>query len=514
MYTAESILSAVYITMKGLGMENILNMRGITKIFPGVVACNNVNFSVNKGEVMALLGENGAGKSTLIKILAGTHRRDAGIITFDGKEYQHYSPAEAMKMGISVIYQEFNLLRSLSVYENIFFGREIRKGLVLKNKEMIARTKEIFDELGTYIDPKAKIYEMSIAEQQMIEVAKAIVNDAKLIVMDEPTATLTHKEINKLFGLIKRLKEKGTAIVYISHRLEEVFEIADRVTIMRDGHFVIEKDIKDINRAEIVKYMVGRELIEKYPYQCCKEEDIILDVRHLCSLKIKNINFTLRKGEVLGFTGLVGAGRTEVMRALFGADKASGEIFIEGKKVNIEKPKHAIDNGIGFLTEDRKSQGLLLNKSITFNLTLGIIGKLSKYGIINFSKEKSIVDKYSHVLHIKSHSNEQLTKNLSGGNQQKVVLAKWLAMNSKVLIFDEPTRGIDVGAKQEIYHLINELKQQGISIILISSEMPEIIGMCDRVLVMHNGKITAELGNNELDQERILDLSVGEGRKR
>ena len=491
--------------------EHILDMRGITKIFPGVVACNNVDFSVKKGEVMALLGENGAGKSTLIKILAGTHKRDAGNIIFDGQEYKDYSPAEAMDMGISVIYQEFNLLRPLSVYENIFYGREIKKGLLLKKKEMVARTKEIFNVLGTNIDPKAKIYQMSVAEQQMIEVAKAIVHDAKIIVMDEPTATLTQKEIDKLFSLIRQLKAKGTAIVYISHRLEEIFEVADRVTVMRDGHFVVAKNIRDTNRSEIVKYMVGRELIEKFPYNPCQEGEITLEVRGLNSAKVKDINFTLKKGEVLGLTGLVGAGRTEVARAIFGADKATGEIFVEGKKVNIEKPRHAIDAGIGLLPEDRKSQGLLLNKSITFNLTLGIINKLSKYGITNFSKERCVVNKHTKVLHIKSHSNEQLTKNLSGGNQQKVVLAKWLATDSKVLIFDEPTRGIDVGAKQEIYHVINKLKQQGISIIMISSEMPEIIGMCDRVLVMYNGRIVAELDNNDLDQEKILRLAVGEG---
>ncbi|MEA4854083.1 MAG: sugar ABC transporter ATP-binding protein [Christensenella sp.] len=489
----------------------LLEMRGITKLFPGVVACNDVTLQVKKGEIHALIGENGAGKSTLIKILSGSQKCDAGEIIFDGNTYREYLPSKAIEMGISVIYQEFNLFPSLTVYENIFFGKEIRSGIFIKPKEMIEKTKKIFGELKMQVDPCARVADLSVAQQQMTEIAKAVANEAKLIVMDEPSATLTNKELEHLFELMKRLKERGTAIVYISHRMEEIFEICDCVTVMRDGEYITKRNVEDTNRAQLITDMVGREINIDYPYESCKNDEIVLEVKNMYSSKVKNINFNLRKGEVLGLTGLVGAGRTELARALFGADKAAGIIKRNGKKVSIRSPRDAIRAGIVLLPEDRKAQGLLLNQNLQFNMSFSVLDKIAKAGLVIDKKaDAGISEEYIRSLRVKTPSKEQLAKNLSGGNQQKVVIGKWLATDSDVIIFDEPTRGIDVGAKHEIYTIINNLKRQGKSIIMISSELPEVIGMSDRALVMYDGKIVGELNKEEMSQERILKVAAGE----
>lgn len=491
--------------------DTLLKMTNITKMFPGVIACNDISIDVNKSEIHAIVGENGAGKSTLIKILSGSESQNSGEIYFDGILRQNYSPAEAIKMGISVIYQEFNLFPSLSIYENIFFGKEISRNGIINIKEMILQTKELFLQLGMDIDPKRLVKYLSIAEQQMTEIVRAVSNKAKLIVMDEPTATLSNREISQLFTLIKALKASGTSVVYISHRLEEIFEIADRVTVMRDGRHIISADVCDMNKDELVKNMVGRELSSELPYSEVDCKEIILEVKNICSDRLRNVSFFLKSGEVLGISGLVGAGRTELARALFGADNYVGDIFVKGKLVKIRSPKDAIAAGIVLLPEDRKKQGLILGKSVKFNITFGILNSLSKWGLIIFNnKETKLVEEYIKLLKIKTPSLDQNVANLSGGNQQKVVVAKWLATNSEIIIFDEPTRGIDVGAKKEIYNLINDLKNDGKSIIMISSELPEIIGMCDRVLIMYNGKVAGEIFRGEMSQETILKIESGE----
>jgi ribose transport system ATP-binding protein len=490
---------------------SLVKMTGITKIYPGVIACNKVDMEVYRGEVHALVGENGAGKSTLIKILAGSEKANSGQIYFDGNTYTSYLPSKAIQLGISVIYQEFNLLNQLQVYENVFFGKELRHGIFIDIKSMIKRVIEISKELGMTIDPKQIISNLSIAEQQIVEIIKALINEAKLIVMDEPSATLTSSELKMLFSLIRSLKQKGTSIIYISHRLEEIFEIADRVTIMRDGHYIATKVVTDTNRSELIKLMVGRELIDNYPLFKAHKEEIVLEVRNLSSEKVGNVSFNLKRGELLGITGLVGAGRTELFRAIFGADKSKGEIFVNGRKVIIKNPRDAIKAGIVLLPEDRKAQGLFLEQSLVFNITFGILNKLT-FGklVIRNNNEKELVQKFIDILRIKTSSMFQKTKFLSGGNQQKAVLAKWLATNSEIIIFDEPTRGIDVGAKQEIYSLMVDLKRQGKSIIMITSELPELIGMSDRAIIMRKGRIVGELPANQLEQEKILSISVGE----
>ncbi len=492
--------------------ESLLRMEKITKIYPGVIACNGVDLDVRKGEVHALIGENGAGKSTLIKILAGSEICNSGEIYFDGKKYGSYSPSKAMQLGISVIYQEFNLTRSLTVYENIFFGKEIKKGIFLDKKKMIERTKKVFEELQMDVNPKATVSTLSVAEQQIVEVAKAVVNESKIIVMDEPSATLTIKEMEILFSYIKKLKERGTSVIYISHRLEEIFEIADRVSVLRDGQYITTKNLTDTNKNELIKLMVGRDIVNEYPYSPNKKDDVVLQVRNFSSDKFKDISFDLHKGEILGFAGLVGAGRTEVARAVFGADEYDkGEIFVNNKKVNIKSPRDAISAGIVLLPEDRKAQGLFLEQSIKFNLTFSVLKIMTYLKImLRIGKEKSFVKDYIKLLAVKAVSQEQKAKNLSGGNQQKLVLAKWLATNSNIIIFDEPTRGIDVGAKQEIYMLMNKLKNDGKSVIMISSELPEVIGMSDRMIIMRNGRIKGRLDRKDMDPEKILSIAVGE----
>ncbi|NLN78954.1 MAG: sugar ABC transporter ATP-binding protein [Armatimonadetes bacterium] len=489
-------------------------MRGIAKAYPGVVALHSVDFSVLPGEVHALIGENGAGKSTLMKILAGADTKDSGQIFIDGKESHIDTPQEAMRLGVSIIYQEFNLVPYMNAAENIFLGREpasVVPGLIDFGR-MYSDAEKIIDELGVALDVRTPMNHLSVAQQQMVEIAKATSRQSRIIAMDEPSATLTDHELENLFGLIRRLKAEGVSIIYISHRLEEIFEIADRVTVLRDGELVATKDIAETNRADIIRMMVGRELSDSIPKIAAEARDVALEVRNLNRAGVlHDINFQVRSGEILGIAGLVGAGRTEVARAIFGADPIdSGQIIMNGKPVTIHSPRRAISLGIGLVSEDRKALGLVLGMAVRENISLANLGVLSRLGFIKRRKEREIAESYVKDVLIKTPSIEQAVQNLSGGNQQKVVLAKWLFTKSKVLIFDEPTRGIDVGAKTEIYQLMNRLAAQGVAIIMISSELPEVLGMSDRTLVMHEGRIAGELSGKDATQERIMGLATGE----
>ncbi len=490
-----------------------LEMRHISKQYPGVRALDDVSLSVGRAEIHALLGENGAGKSTMMKILAGAQSKDQGDILIDGHVVTIDSPQKAMDLGVSIIYQEFNLVPYLSAGENIFLGREPRAKLpgFVDFKTLYNTSQQVIDKLGVKMDARAPVNTLSIAQQQMVEIAKATSKKAKIIVMDEPSATLTDHELKALFSLMRQLKAEGVSIVYISHRLEEVFEVCDRATIMRDGHWVATKDVADLTREEIIRLMVGRELKDAIPKVAADQGNVALSVKHLNRAGVlHDICFEVKKGEVLGIAGLVGAGRTETARAIFGADPIdSGSLEVLGKPVSIRSPQDAIKNGIGLVTEDRKQQGLVLGMTVRENNTLANLGALSTLGFVRRREERAVAEKYKTDLAIKTPSIEQTVQNLSGGNQQKVVLAKWLFTGSKVLIFDEPTRGIDVGAKSEIYKLMNELAAQGVAIIMISSELPEVLGMSDRILVMHEGRITGELSRADATQEKIMHLATG-----
>lgn len=489
-----------------------LVMRGITKQFPGVLALDNVNFEVERGEIHALVGENGAGKSTLLKILAGALPMDKGEIILDGKPVVFHSPLDAMRHGIAVIYQEFNLVPYLSAGENIFLGREPRKfnGFV-DFKKLHAEAQAILNRIGANFSSREIVARLSVAQQQMTEIAKALSQNAKIIAMDEPTSALTEKEVEHLFEIMRSLKEEGVAIIFVSHRLEEIFQIAERITVLRDGKYVGTKKVEETNRDEVITMMVGREIKEKIPKRPAKIGDEILRVGGLTRKGVfSDITFSLRKGEILGLAGLVGSGRTEIARAIFGADPIdSGKIYLEGKEVKIRSPQDAIRLGIGLLTEDRKRYGLVLPMTVRENTTLANLMEVAMRGFINFSRERAVAKRYVDELAIKTPSVEQLARNLSGGTQQKLVLAKWLFTKSKVLIFDEPTRGIDVGAKVEIYELMNQLAERGVGIIMISSELPEVLGMSDRILVIHEGKIAGELMREEATQEKIMQLATG-----
>lgn len=490
----------------------VLKMVGITKQFPGVLALDNVNFEVERGEIHALVGENGAGKSTLLKILAGAITMDKGEILLEGKPVRFSSPLDAINMGIAVIYQEFNLVPYLSAGENIFLGREPRKfnGFV-DFKTLHAKAQAILDRIGANFSSREIVSNLSVAQQQMTEIAKALSQNARIIAMDEPTSALTDREVEHLFEIARSLKEEGVAIIFVSHRLEEIFQIADRITVLRDGKYVGTKRVEETNRDEVITMMVGREIKEKIPKRPAKIGEEILRVEGLTRKGVfSDISFILHKGEVLGLAGLVGSGRTEIARAIFGADPIdAGKIYLEGKEVRIRNPQDAIRLGIGLLTEDRKRYGLVLPMTVRENTTLANLMEVAIRGFINFPKERAVARKYVEELAIKTPSIEQIVRNLSGGTQQKVVLAKWLFTKSKVLIFDEPTRGIDVGAKVEIYELMNQLAERGVGIIMISSELPEVLGMSDRILVIHEGKIAGELKREEATQEKIMHLATG-----
>ena len=490
----------------------ILEMRGITKRFPGVLALDHVDLTVYPGQVLALVGENGAGKSTLMKVLSGVHQMDEGEILMEGKPVKIENPLASQLMGISIIYQELSVLDNMNIAENIFLGREKRKGRAFVNKKtMHAEARKLLDEVGLDVDTHTMAGELSTAQKQMIEVAKALSFNSKIIIMDEPTSSLTETETDILFGIIRKLREKGVAIVFISHKLAEIFAITDEVAILRDGVSAGRMVTEGCTENDIIKAMVGRDVDDLYAKQAAPIGDVVLEVKNLSTKGfLKDINFKLRAGEILGFAGLVGAGRSEVMRAVFGIDpKETGEIYIKGEKVEIKSPRDAMLQGMGFVPEDRKLQGLVLGMSVGRNTTLAALKAVANQaGFINHKQEKEMADKFVKALEVKTPSNDQLVKNLSGGNQQTVVIAKWLANNPDILILDEPTRGIDVGAKKEIHQLMSDLANQGVAIIMISSELPEVLGMSDRVVVMHEGRIKGELDRAEADQVSIMKMAV------
>lgn len=491
--------------------ETIVFMENICKSFPGVKALDHVNFELRSGEVMALLGENGAGKSTLMKILSGVYTRDEGSMTIFGQEYGDLSPKQAQEVGVAIIHQELNMCRHLSVAENMFLGREKQKGIMLSNAEMEAEAQKILDELKIDLTPQQVVGELPVSMQQMVEIAKALSTNAKILIMDEPTSALTAKEIEDLFRIIRELKAKGCGIVYISHRLEELQHIVDRVTIMRDGQYITSMDFKGASMDEIIAHMVGREIKEKFPRVICEKGKKVLEIKNLNAGKlVRDIDFSLYEGEIVGFAGLMGAGRTETTRAIFGVDaKESGAILLDGKEVMIQKPKDAIKAGIVLAPEDRKKDGLCTKLSIRHNIALPNLDLLcNKLGVVSSAKEHAMCGDVVKNLKVKTPTVEVEAGNLSGGNQQKVVVGKWLARNSRVVIFDEPTRGIDVAAKVEIYNLMNELKQQGIAVMFVSSEMPEVMGIADRIIVMCDGRITGELKAEEATQNKILTLAT------
>lgn len=493
----------------------ILVMEMISKSFPGVKALDSVNFTVYENEVMALLGENGAGKSTLMKILSGVYKRDSGQIILEGQPVEMISPKDATDKGIAIIHQELNLIPYLTVYENIFLGRELKLATgVLNKREMIRQSDELLRKLKVNINPNVKVNTLSIAQQQMVEIAKALSLNAKIIIMDEPTDTLTDQEVENLFEIIRELKKEGKGIVYISHRLKEVFQICDKLTVLRDGQFIAEKKVSEVDEDEIIRLMVGRTLEEQFPYIKTNFQEEVLNVENLSNEYIKDIGFTLRKGEILGISGLVGAGRTELAKTLYGVYKKDrGTVTLDGEKVNLRTPKEALDKGIVYVSEDRKHDGLILMMDVRSNMTISALEKFKRFLGIDKKKENRIASEYREKINIKTPSLHQKVQNLSGGNQQKVAIAKSLLTDPKVLILDEPTRGVDVGAKKEIYDLLNKIKEEGRSIIMISSEMPEILGMSDRILVMHEGQLRGEISREEATQEKIMSYIVrGEDR--
>ena len=492
--------------------EVILTMTGIDKSFPGVHALDHVNLELKKGEVHALMGENGAGKSTLMKVLTGIYKKDSGSIVYEGKEVEFKNPREAQDAGIVIVHQELNMLNHLTVAQNIFIGREFMNGKLINDAKMNQAARELFEQLHIDINPKEKMGDLTVGKQQMCEIAKAISHKAKVIIFDEPTAALTESEIEALFKIIRDLKAQGLGIVYISHRMDEIKMITDRVTVMRDGGYVGTLITAESTKDDIINMMVGRVIYEDPKTESAVKPDapVVLKVEHLnAGRMVQDVSFELHKGEILGFSGLMGAGRTETARALFGADpKDSGDIYVNGKKVDIKSPVDAVKCGIGYLSEDRKRYGIVVGKSVAENSTMADLDEFMSGIFINKRKEAEIAQKYVDLLKTKTPGVDQLVVNLSGGNQQKVVIAKWLVRNCDILIFDEPTRGIDVGAKSEIYQLMNQLAEEGKSIIMISSEMTEILRMSDRIIVMCEGKVTGEIDISEATQENIMHAAT------
>ena len=494
-------------------MDRFLKLQSIEKHFPGVHALKNVNFELSRGECVALLGENGAGKSTLIKVHGGAHRPDGGIIKLDGREVSFDKPMDSLAAGIAIIYQEFNLVPSLSAAENMFLGMEPADYGVVRQGEQAKRSKEILQRIGARIDPDIRCEELTVAEKQLVEIGKALVREAQILVMDEPSAALTNQEVEQLYILVDDLKAQGIGIVYVSHRLEEVERLADRAVVMRDGARVGELQREELNRRKIIEMMVGRSMDAEYPNDVRKVGQVRLRASNLSrGKKVKNLSLEVRAGEILALTGLVGAGRTETVRLLFGADsRDAGRIELDGKELKVENPKDAIDAGICLLTEDRKEQGLVLDLSVRANFGLPNLSRFSKYSMIDREGEIKAFENYVEKISIKISGPEQLASQLSGGNQQKIVLAKWLEQNAEILIFDEPTRGIDVGAKFEIYQWMNRLAAKGKGIIMISSELPEVLGMSDRIMVLKEGELMGEIINSgDVDQETLMALAIGE----
>jgi monosaccharide ABC transporter ATP-binding protein, CUT2 family (TC 3.A.1.2.-) len=491
-------------------MKTILRLTNIEKRYPGVTALDDVSIEFKEGEIHSIMGENGAGKSTLIKVISGAISPDHGKIEIDGKTFESMTPASARKNGIGVIYQEFNLIPSMSVVENIFLGERVGSKIMPDFEEMHRRASEIFKEFGVDIDTAEMVANLSTAKQQLVEIAKALSQNVKIMIMDEPSASISVSDVETLFRIIRKLKEKKVTVIYISHRMDEVFELSDRVTVMRDGKHIATKDISEVVRKDLITMMVGRELNESYPVRNIKIGEKVLEVKNLSGNGNFDISFDLRKGEILGIAGLVGAGRTELAKVLYGAAKMEGgSINIKNKRVNIKTPRDAISYGLGYIPEDRKREGAFLDFPIDWNIVIMSLKRLSKMMVVSNTKSDEISDHFVKKLNIKTPHIKQYVRNLSGGNQQKVVLAKTLASETDIIIFDEPTRGIDVGAKHEIYELMNELVGQGISIIMISSEMEELMGMSDRILVMHEGKLCGELQKKEFMQNKILELASG-----
>lgn len=491
--------------------ETIVSMEHISKSFPGVKALDDVRFDLRSGEVMALLGENGAGKSTLMKILSGVYTRDGGSMEIFGKEYGDLNPKLAQEVGVAIIHQELNMCKHLSVAENMYLGREKTRGVMLSNSEMEAEAKAILDELNIGLEPQQIVGDLPVSKQQMVEIAKALSTNARILIMDEPTSALTAREIEDLFRIIKDLKAKGCGIVYISHRLEELQHIVDRVTIMRDGQYITSMNFQDVTMDEMIAHMVGREIKEKFPRVSCEKGKKVLEVKHLnAGPMVRDVSFDLYEGEIVGFAGLMGAGRTETTRAIFGvAPKTGGEIILDGREVKIYKPEDAIKAGIVLAPEDRKKDGLCTKLSIRHNIALPNLDLIcSKLGVVSSAKEQEMCSRVVKDLKVKTPNVEVSAGNLSGGNQQKIVVGKWLARDSRVVIFDEPTRGIDVAAKVEIYNLMNDLKKQGIAVMFVSSEMPEVMGIADRIIVMCDGRITGELSAQEATQNQILTYAT------
>jgi ribose transport system ATP-binding protein len=492
----------------------LLRMEQISKAFPGVQALQTVDFELLEGEVHALVGENGAGKSTLIKVLAGVHRPDAGTVWLEGRQLHARSPRDMMDAGVRVIYQELNLVPGLSVAENLFLGREpVRSGVrgIVAWPELYRRSAEILKRFGLRVDPRTKVGQLGVAYQQIIEIAKAVSCDAKVVVMDEPTAALTERETERLFGIIRELRKQQVSLIYISHRLEEIQRIADRVTVLRDGRHIITARQQDLPSAQIIRHMVGRSMDEYYPKETLPKGKVLLEVEGLSRRgACDNVSFQLRSGEILGLAGLVGSGRTEIVELLFGRRKADcGTVRIAGQPIRIRSPRHAIQHGLGLIPEDRKRDGLVLAMSVFDNATLAIIKRHSVCGVVCRQRLAHMVQHAAKEIRLKAASPAQRVKNLSGGNQQKVVLAKWLLHDCQIYIFDEPTRGVDVGAKSEIYRLMEDLARRGAGIIMISSDLPEVLNMSDRILVVREGHVAGELQRGEANQEAILRLAVG-----
>jgi ribose transport system ATP-binding protein len=489
----------------------LLEMRGIGKTFPGVKALEGVNLTVREGEVLALLGENGAGKSTLIKILSGAYMRDEGEILFDGQPADIKAPADAERLGISTIYQEFNLTPNMTIAENIFLGHLPTKAGRVDWATVKRRSRELLDSLDVNLPVDTLTGSLSVAKQQMVEIAKALNRNTRILVMDEPSAVLGERDIDNLFTVVRRLQASGIGIIYISHRLKEIFELADEVTVLKDGRYVDTKAVSDVSMDDLVKLMIGRDLEDVYPKRRHEVGEVVLEASHLAQAHLaRDVSFTLRAGEIIGFAGITGSGRTEVARVIFGADRpTAGEMKLFGRPYRPKSPRDAINQGVALVSEDRKREGLLLKLQVFFNTTVSGLDRLTRFGMLQLKDEQSLVKKWIKDLRIKTPSPEFMVVNMSGGNQQKVILARWLSLGIKVFIMDEPTRGIDVGSKSEIYQIMSDLASQGVAIIMISSELPEVLGMSDRVMVMREGRIVKELARADASEEAVMQYAVG-----
>ena len=495
--------------------DHILEIKGVSKSFPGVKALDNIDVIIRRGEVHALVGENGAGKTTLIRLISGIYRADSGTILYNGEELSNVSPHDCIEKGISCVYQDFRMVETLTVAENIFLGKPLQKrSLVGRNVDWARMRKEAdraVEAMGVDVDPNAIVGELSVAKKQVVEICKALQRNVTLLILDEPSAALTENEIEIMFGLIRKMKERGMTIIYISHRIEEIFNIADRVTVLRDGRTIITDDVAKLDRASLVKHMTGRKIVDIYPEKNKSFGNTVLEVRNLCSKarNLSNISFSLREREILGITGLVGSGRTELVRAVFGADPYdSGDIYVKGRMIESASILRMIKLSVGLVPEERKVEGFIPDFSVSKNVTLAGIRKIVRYSLLNKTVEEEAANNLIRLLRIVTPgANTQITS-LSGGNQQKCIVGKWLFVDSDVLIFDEPTRGIDVGAKQEMYKIIANLAKQGKSIIIVSSELPEVLGLCNRIIVMCKGRVNGELAADETTQEEILNCAI------